>query len=70
MVMDASRAGAQFLIATHSPILMALPGASIIQLDEQGYAPAAWETLEHVTLTRQFLNDPEAFLRHLGQTEG
>jgi predicted ATPase len=70
MVMDASRAGAQFLIATHSPILMALPGASIIQLDEHGYAPAAWETLEHVTLTRQFLNDPEAFLRHLGQTEG
>lgn len=65
LVMEAARDGAQFIIATHSPILMALPGATILHLDERGYTPAAWDTLEHVTLTRQFLNDPESFLRHL-----
>ncbi len=55
----------QFIIATHSPILMAYPGAAILSFD---YAPArrvAYEELEHVTVTRSFLNDPEAYLRHL-----
>jgi predicted ATPase len=66
MMMDAANRGAQFIVATHSPILMALPGATIIRLDEHGLSPAAWDDLEHVTLTRHFLNDPDAFLRHLG----
>ncbi|MFM9108017.1 MAG: AAA family ATPase [Chloroflexota bacterium] len=65
LLIDAATRGAQFLIATHSPILMALPGAAILRLDENGFTPAAWNDLEHVTLTRHFLNDPEAFLRHL-----
>ena len=65
LVMDAASRGAQFLIATHSPILMALPGAAIVQLDERGFTPTRWDEIEHVTLTRQFLNDPESFLRHL-----
>ncbi len=55
----------QFIIATHSPILMAFPGASILSFD---YAPArlvAYEDLEHVTVMRSFLHDPEQYLRHL-----
>ncbi len=55
----------QFIIATHSPILMAFPTATILSFD---YAPArrvAYEELEHVTVTRSFLNDPESYLRHL-----
>jgi len=65
LLIDATKQGGQFLVATHSPILMALPGAAILHLDECGFRPAAWEDLEHVTLTRHFLNDPDAFLRHL-----
>jgi predicted ATPase len=65
LLMDATDRGAQFIIATHSPILMAFPGAAILRLDERGYTPAAWDEIEHVTLTRHFLNDPESFLRHL-----
>jgi predicted ATPase len=55
----------QFIIATHSPILMAYPGASILSFD---FAPAmevAYDELEHVTIMRSFLNDPETYLRHL-----
>ena len=55
----------QFVIATHSPILMAFPGATIYALDRGAPHRIAWGNLEHVTLTRDFLDDPEAFLRRL-----
>jgi predicted ATPase len=57
----------QFIIATHSPLLMAFPGATIYRLDGGTPRRVAWDTLEHVSLTRDFLNDPELFLRHLAE---
>ena len=57
--------GCQFIVATHSPILMALPGAEILSLDHTPIRSLAWDEVEHVTLTRSFLNDPDSFLRHL-----
>ena len=57
--------GAQFIIATHSPILMAFPDAAILSFDEQPLREVAYDDLEHVKLTRDFLNAPERFLRHL-----
>jgi predicted ATPase len=56
---------AQFVIATHSPILLAFPDATIYSFDEQPARAVAYEDLDHVRLTRDFLNDPEAFLRRL-----
>ena len=56
---------AQFIIATHSPILLAYPGATIYTFDEQPARAVRYEELDHVTLTRDFLNAPEAFLRRL-----
>jgi predicted ATPase len=55
----------QFIIASHSPILMAFPGATIYQLSGGAPEQIAWTDLEHVSLTRDFLNDPQLFLRHL-----
>jgi predicted ATPase len=55
----------QFVIATHSPILMAFPGATIYSLDDGTPRRVAWSDLEHVALTRDFLNDPGAYLRRL-----
>ena len=55
----------QVIMATHSPILMAFPGAEIWSFDRTPIATVAYEALEHVTLTRDFLTNPEAFLRHL-----
>lgn len=56
---------AQFIIATHSPILMAFPGASIVSFDSHPIKEVAYEDVEHVNLTRSFLNNPDSFLRRL-----
>ncbi|HEX8558541.1 MAG TPA: AAA family ATPase [Pyrinomonadaceae bacterium] len=61
----AEREDAQFVVATHSPILMALPGADILSFDSAPPRRVRYEEVEHVSLTRDFLNNPEAFLRHL-----
>jgi len=56
---------AQFIIATHSPILMAFPGATILSFDQVPVCTVIYEELEHFTITRDFLNNPDSFLRHL-----
>jgi len=55
----------QFIIATHSPILMAYPGATILDFDGGEIHPAGYADLEHVRLMRDFLQNSEAFLRNL-----
>jgi predicted ATPase len=55
----------QFVIATHSPILMAYPEATILNFDGGQIRPARYENLEHVRLMRDFLQNPDAFLRNL-----
>lgn len=57
--------GAQFIIATHSPILMALPGATILSFDGGATRPVRYEETEHFVVTRGFLNNPERFLKEL-----
>lgn len=57
--------GAQIVLATHSPVLAALPGATILELDGDGLHETAWGDLEAVIGERYFLADPERFLRHL-----
>jgi predicted ATPase len=56
---------AQFIIATHSPLLLAFPGATIHTFDELPVRAVGYNELDHVTITRAFLNDPERYLRHL-----
>ena len=66
LLQDMAGAGeSQFVIATHSPILMAFPAATIYSLDGGTPRRVGWNDLEHVALTRDFLNDPDAFLRRL-----
>ena len=57
--------GSQFIVATHSPILMGFPEATIYQLGDQGFEPVPYEQTEHYLLTRSFLESPERFMRHL-----
>jgi predicted ATPase len=57
--------GCQFVIATHSPILMALPGATILLAEGGVLRPAAWDDLEHVRVTRAFLANPDRVLRQV-----
>ncbi|WP_156107271.1 AAA family ATPase [Pectobacterium betavasculorum] len=62
---DLIREGSQFVIATHSPILMAYPDATIFQFGEDGIQQVAYEDTEHYQITRAFLNNPERMLREL-----
>lgn len=55
----------QFIIATHSPILMAYPKALIYRLGSSRIEPVAYEDTEHYTITRDFLNSPERFFKTL-----
>lgn len=48
--------GSQFIIATHSPILLAYPNSKIIMFDGSGLTEAAYEDTEHFVVTRDFLN--------------
>jgi len=55
----------QFIIATHSPILMAFPDAQLLHFGSGPIAPIAYDEVEHVSLLRNFLHDPQAFVRRL-----
>lgn len=57
--------GCQFIIATHSPILMAFPNAMIYLLDPSGINKVNYRDTEHYQITRDFLLQPESFLKHL-----
>ena len=57
--------GAQFLIATHSPIILAYPGASIYLLDDGAPRQVAYRETEHYTVTRDFLTRTEQMLEVL-----
>jgi predicted ATPase len=70
MIADAVAEGAQFIVATHSPMLLAYPGARIVSFDGGEVKEVAFGDLEHVNLTRDFLNDPERFLRRLMADSG
>lgn len=52
----------QFIIATHSPILLAFPGASIYQFSNEGIEEVAYRETEHYQLTKRFLDNPEQML--------
>lgn len=55
----------QFIIATHSPILLAFPGAEVLQLSDSGIERVVYRDTEHYCVTRRFLENPEKMLRYL-----
>jgi len=65
MMMDMVRQDAQFIIATHSPILLGFPDAAIYTCDRAPAERVAFDDLDHVVITRDFLNNRERYLRHL-----
>jgi predicted ATPase len=62
---DLADAGSQVIVATHSPIVAAVPGARILELGDWGIRPARWDDLEIVHSWRDFLIDPSLHLRYL-----
>lgn len=55
----------QFLIATHSPMIMAYPDADIYVLTDEGITLTPYKETEHYRITKEFLDSPERMFRHL-----
>lgn len=53
-----ARAGSQIIVATHSPVLMAIPGAQLLEVSENGIMPRSFEECESVQAAREFVADP------------
>lgn len=62
---DYVRRGGQFVIATHSPIILAYPDATVYQLDGDGVRPVAYTETDHYLITRGFLSNPKRSLDEL-----
>ncbi|HAB94649.1 MAG TPA: ABC transporter ATP-binding protein [Lachnospiraceae bacterium] len=60
-----AKGGAQFLVATHSPILLGLPGAEILSFDGGAVQPCAYEETDSYQVTEMFINNREQLLRRL-----
>ena len=61
--------GCQFVIATHSPILLSFPEAHIYELSDDGIARVGYDDTETVTLYRSFLAAPDSYHRHLRRAD-
>ena len=59
------RAGSQFIIATHSPILLTMPDSEIFEFSENGISKVHYKDTEHYQITRNFLENPEKMLKYL-----
>ncbi|MFG6115553.1 AAA family ATPase [Thalassobacillus devorans] len=57
--------GSQFIISTHSPIIMAYPNSKIIQLSEEGMKETKLENTDHYNIMKQFFEDKDRLLHHL-----
>jgi predicted ATPase len=67
LLAEMSRAGhAQFIIATHSPILLACPGATLYSFDQAPIAPVRYEDTDHYQVYRDFLGNREHYLKGTG----
>jgi predicted ATPase len=61
---------AQFIVATHSPMLLAFPGATVLSLDGGRIEEIDFRESHHYRVTRDFLESPERFFRYLFQEDG
>jgi predicted ATPase len=62
---DLAANGSQVVVATHSPLLASVPGATILELGDHGVRRAEWASLDLVDSWRRYLAAPESYLRHL-----
>ena len=62
---ELEKKNSQFIISTHSPILMAFPGAEVYNLTEDGIRSVSYRDTEHYQISTRFLNSPETMFRYL-----
>ncbi len=69
MARAVAKGDVQMIIATHSPILLTFPGATILSLDGARMEPIALEATSHYRITKSILEAPERFWKHLASPE-
>lgn len=69
LMSDAVATGSQFVIATHSPLLLAIPGATILDFDDDRVRVSAWAELASVRLWKELLEAPERYLRYIWDSD-
>ena len=66
LLVELARKGvSQFIIATHSPILLACPGATLLNFDDGQISPIEYEATDHFHIYRDFMADPQRYVREL-----
>jgi predicted ATPase len=70
MIDEGAVRGSQFIIATHSPILLGLPGATILDFDNAPIHPCTYEETDAYRITETFINHRESVLHHLLREQG
>lgn len=64
LILDATKNGCQFIIATHSPILSAIPNALIYEVIDNEFVKTDYDDIKSIQLLKQFVNNKEQFLRY------
>ncbi len=64
MIIEARKKNNQFIIATHSPILSAIPNAQIYEIKDANFVETTYEEISSIKLLKQFINHKEQFLKH------
>ncbi len=65
IIAEAIKKDCQFIIATHSPMLLAIPDSTILVINDGKLEKTNYEDVEFISLFKSFLNNPERFLQHL-----
>ena len=65
MLEAAKNNNTQFIIATHSPILMGIPHANLYEIHEDNMQQVSYKETDHYRITKTFLDNPDYYLRHL-----
>ena len=65
LIDDLVKRESQFIIATHSPMLMAYPNSEILEFSDSGIRKARYRETEHYRITKMFFDDPERMIRYL-----
>ena len=65
LIHDLEKQGSQFIIATHSPILMSYPNASIIEFSDLGFKDVNYKETEHYLITKEFINNSDKMYKYL-----
>ena len=69
MIADAVQRDCQFILSTHSPVLLAYPQATLYAFDNGLLTETSFRALENISFLRDFLADPQRYLRRLGTDE-